>query len=703
MPRRPLGKLMGARAVERLAAQQARVPSGMRSEDFFERNRCGDDQLPLADEADEAGGVGGGGGTGEGTGEGLEEGRDRAGRDSGVEGPGRSDSDSNADANAAANTASGYDYIQGWEGDFDTLADDVQPTGWLRVTDDARERQQVWVGCPGGGTRLHFDHSHNFVAQISGEKRFLLSRPSSWPLVRDFPRIHPHVGFTTREELGMTRVGGGDSGRGDGGGRAGHGGSESERGGRRSSGGSGGGGGERGGAAAEGGGSGELDGTEPVIAKKGPSVPVLNATLFPGDLLYVPPFWWHHVAVTVGGSDAAAHDDARGDTTAGGGHSSGSSSSSSRSRGSSRSSSSSSSRSRGRGRGMSVGLNFFSSTLHLEAMMDTRLPAVLHGRRTTTTRTRRGGQGGPFATIESDRFLAAALVLINVIEGSLGVRGSAVTLVRRLLRTRYASMGNLKDDAHTRYLDWCVRPQRRRIVEDGEGEERGETEGIGDVGGSGGRGGGGMIPGLGDGLKKEEDGEAETAAGLFELSCAADFFGSSRALEQKRQGKQGTQGTQRTQRQQAQQKTRVGPERLEDMAGVTKDEVRAIDGLVRRFREWPYCEHKGGRRDDNNGNDYNGNNGNTANSGTNNDNHDGHNNHDNHHKTRDGDSDGSDEEGGRRGGRCGGDGAAELLLADYTEELVSYVATPQKTCWFLRCFGHSALFAHLEGGGDGMT
>ena len=346
---------------------------------------------------------------------------------------------------------------------------------------------------------------------------------------------------------------------------------------------------------------------------------------------------------------------------------------------------------------MSVGLNFFSSTLHLEAMMDTRLPAVLHGRRRTTTTRTRGGKGGPFATIESDRFLAAALVLTKVIEGSLGVRGSAVTLVRRLLRTRYASMGKLKDDAHTRYLDWCVRPQRRRLVEEGGGEEGGETEGIGDGGGSGGRGGrggGGMIPGLGDGSKKEEGGEAETAGGLFEQSCAEDFFGSSRALEQKRQGTQGPQ------RQQAQQKTRGGPERLEDMAGVTKDEVRAIDGLVRRFREWPYCEHKGGRRDDNNkGNDNNGNT--TANSGTNNDNH---NNHDNHQKTRD--SDGGDEEGegGRRGGRCRGDGAAELLLADYTEELVSYVATPQKTCWFLRCFGHSALFAHLEGGGgDGMT
>jgi hypothetical protein len=56
------------------------------------------------------------------------------------------------------------------------------------------------------------------------------------------------------------------------------------------------------------------------------TVPVLNATLASGDLLFVPPFWWHHVTAL---------------TTA-------------------------------------VGLNKFSSTGHLEAMLDAALPNALH-------------------------------------------------------------------------------------------------------------------------------------------------------------------------------------------------------------------------------------------------------------------------------------------------------------------------------------
>lgn len=134
-----------------------------------------------------------------------------------------------------------YDYVQGWNHDFEKLSRDISPSSWMDLAgDDGKDqppRRQVWMGCrQHAGSHAHYDHSHNLITQVIGTKRFILSPPSQWNQFRDAPRISRFVSFSQKN---FSR--------------------------------------------------------KPLLPSSLKVQGSMEVVLHPGETLYLPPFWWHHV------------------------------------------------------------------------------------------------------------------------------------------------------------------------------------------------------------------------------------------------------------------------------------------------------------------------------------------------------------------------------------------------------------------------
>lgn len=135
------------------------------------------------------------------------------------------------------------------------LLEDLRPSDLLFVrrnistqqdkgTEFGEEEVNIWIGGKDVEAGTHYDAQHNFFFQSFGEKRFLLSSPSSLYEQYLFPRLHP----SDRQ----SRV------------------------------------------------DWESFIGKPVslLDKEFPrhrDIPLISATLSPGDILYIPPFWFHRV------------------------------------------------------------------------------------------------------------------------------------------------------------------------------------------------------------------------------------------------------------------------------------------------------------------------------------------------------------------------------------------------------------------------
>jgi len=98
----------------------------------------------------------------------------------------------------------------------------------------------IWLGVPEITTPVHYDLPHNFYVQLYGRKRFLLFAPDQWKYLYLYPRIHP----SSR----MSQVDWEDSSR--------------------------------------------FENDYPMLQYLRPPMEVV---LYPGDMLYIPPYWGHHV------------------------------------------------------------------------------------------------------------------------------------------------------------------------------------------------------------------------------------------------------------------------------------------------------------------------------------------------------------------------------------------------------------------------
>ena len=132
----------------------------------------------------------------------------------------------------------------------------------------AFESCQLWAGRGGGCTPLHFDALHNFLCQLSGRKHVVLFAPSQAHHLYVYPVGHPMADFSM-VDLSPFRL----AGRGaDGGGRATPADGEA--------------------AAAQ--------------LRRFPSMRravALEATLEPGDVLWLPRFWFHFVEALDAGAE----------------------------------------------------------------------------------------------------------------------------------------------------------------------------------------------------------------------------------------------------------------------------------------------------------------------------------------------------------------------------------------------------------------
>jgi hypothetical protein len=137
-----------------------------------------------------------------------------------------------------------YDYVQGWNSDFETLSADLLDPNyattvnkeWIRLPKESR--QQVWMSCHKlSGSHVHHDQSHNIVIQLVGSKRFILTPTKEWNKFRDSPRISRFVSFSQRNFSAIPS---------------------------------------------------QFSANEMIQES-------VDITLHPGDILYIPPFYWHHV------------------------------------------------------------------------------------------------------------------------------------------------------------------------------------------------------------------------------------------------------------------------------------------------------------------------------------------------------------------------------------------------------------------------
>ena len=127
-------------------------------------------------------------------------------------------------------------------GDIDQLGEwaleDISPIDELLLPNPARSSINIWMGQPFVVAHCHYDGYHNFYAQLYGQKKFTLFRPTEWPGLYPYPFLHPSH---AQAQVNLSHLGEG---------------------------------------------------------KKFPLSYHLEAyevVLNPGDILYMPPLWFHHV------------------------------------------------------------------------------------------------------------------------------------------------------------------------------------------------------------------------------------------------------------------------------------------------------------------------------------------------------------------------------------------------------------------------
>ena len=125
-----------------------------------------------------------------------------------------------------------------------SLLDDVVPNELIfrTKTDAARFMQYFWIGSNGTATHLHYDMDYNYYAQVTGEKTFYMFADYAHGAMYPYPRTHPlwhksQVHFAAPQANLFPQF------------------------------------------------------FNPSV---GPQR-VYRASLRPGDVLFVPPYWWHHV------------------------------------------------------------------------------------------------------------------------------------------------------------------------------------------------------------------------------------------------------------------------------------------------------------------------------------------------------------------------------------------------------------------------
>jgi hypothetical protein len=114
---------------------------------------------------------------------------------------------------------------------------DVMPLDELLILNPHSTSVNVWIGQPHVIAHCHYDGYHNMFVQLFGEKKFTLFRPSQWLNLYPYPFLHPSH---AQSQVNLS----------------------------------------------------DAD------LKRFPGVQqahALEAVLFPGDILYMPPLWFHHV------------------------------------------------------------------------------------------------------------------------------------------------------------------------------------------------------------------------------------------------------------------------------------------------------------------------------------------------------------------------------------------------------------------------
>lgn len=139
-----------------------------------------------------------------------------------------------------ANASSASEFIY-YSGSVDGLGqwavEDIQPLDELISLNPAISSVNAWLGPPNVIAHCHYDGYHNFYVQLFGRKRFWLAPPSTWPLLRPAPFLHPcHAQCMVN-----------------------------------------------------------LSESKGTAAPLSHTAQLLEVELEPGDLLYIPPLWFHHV------------------------------------------------------------------------------------------------------------------------------------------------------------------------------------------------------------------------------------------------------------------------------------------------------------------------------------------------------------------------------------------------------------------------
>ena len=140
---------------------------------------------------------------------------------------------SSADFFASSRPVYFSDAFEQWE---DILGNDVTPRDFMRISDGGTAGAHLWLSSDAVIAALHYDSYHNIFAQIRGCKRFIIAELREHTKVKLFPLHHPN---NRQSQL-------------------------------------------------------ELSNALPLPEKDRPGVFI--ADLFPGDVLYLPPFTFHRVA-----------------------------------------------------------------------------------------------------------------------------------------------------------------------------------------------------------------------------------------------------------------------------------------------------------------------------------------------------------------------------------------------------------------------
>lgn len=127
------------------------------------------------------------------------------------------------------------------------------------TSEDDQSMVKIWIGTPGVVANLHYDATHNFFHQVHGTKEFLLLPPEAWMDLSIFSRLHPsHRQSQINDTIWHTLI-------------------ELLKAGEESH------------PRVEGFIAQHVSTLLPHISK------IMVVKLFPGDTMYIPPFWFHHV------------------------------------------------------------------------------------------------------------------------------------------------------------------------------------------------------------------------------------------------------------------------------------------------------------------------------------------------------------------------------------------------------------------------